>query len=118
MSKKLTYKTKAEQRHLDRVVALGCIVCRNEGLGESPAVIHDDDVDFVEQCVLQAFDVNDPVYIIGVSYYTTRKKISDLTRDLQEIAPWLTSHEARERVKWCLQIFKAKVFLVAKNQDK
>lgn len=40
MSKKRTYKTKAEQKHLDRVAALGCIVCRNEGLGESPAVIH------------------------------------------------------------------------------
>lgn len=40
MSKKRTHKTKAEQRHLERVVALGCIVCRNEGLGESPATIH------------------------------------------------------------------------------
>ncbi|ELN2576681.1 DUF968 domain-containing protein [Enterobacter kobei] len=33
-------KTKAEKLHLSRVAALACIVCRNEGLGESPAVIH------------------------------------------------------------------------------
>lgn len=49
--------------------------------------IHDDDVDFVEQCVLKAFDSSDPIYVVGVSYYTTRKKISDITRELQRLAP-------------------------------
>lgn len=77
--------------------------------------IHDDDVDFVEQCVLKAFDTSDPIYVVGVSYYTTRKKISDITRELQRLAPWLTSEQARERVKWCLQIFRSKVFLTAKT---
>jgi len=77
--------------------------------------IHNDDVDFVEQCVLRAFDVSDPVYVVGMNYYTSRKKISDITRELQQLAPWLTSDQARERVKWCLQIFRAKVFLSAKN---
>ena len=28
------------KRHLDRVAALGCVVCRNEGLGETPASAH------------------------------------------------------------------------------
>lgn len=79
---------------------------------------HNDDVDFIEQCVLRAFDVNDPVYIVGMTYYTTRKKISDITKALQQIAPWLTPQMARERVKWCLQIFRAKVFLEVKNQTK
>lgn len=32
--------TLAEKRHLDRVSALGCVVCRNLNLGESPAEIH------------------------------------------------------------------------------
>lgn len=73
--------------------------------------MHDDDVDFVEQSVLQALDINDPVYIVGLQYYTTRKKISDITRELQSIAPWLTDWEARKRVRWCLEIFRAKVFL-------
>jgi hypothetical protein len=36
--------------------------------------IRDDDADFVEECVLKAFDTTDPVYIVGVSFYTTRKK--------------------------------------------
>ncbi|EJJ3922262.1 hypothetical protein NI479_004536 [Salmonella enterica] len=76
--------------------------------------LHNDDVDFVEQSVLMAFDANDPVYIVGLQYYTTRKKISDITRELQAIAPWLTPEKARERVKWCLQIFRAKVFLSAR----
>lgn len=46
---------------------------------QSPAsvideALHNDDVDFVEQCVLQALDINDPVYVVGLQYYTTRKK--------------------------------------------
>jgi hypothetical protein len=32
--------TKAEREHLARVAALSCVVCRNEGLGESPALCH------------------------------------------------------------------------------
>jgi hypothetical protein len=74
-----------------------------------------DDVDFVEQSVLAAFDINDPVYVVGLQFYTTRKKISDITRELQAIAPWLTDGEARKRVRWCLEIFRAKVFLSSRK---
>lgn len=77
--------------------------------------LRNDDADFVEQCVLLALDVNDPVYMVGVQYYTTHKKISDITRDLQSIAPWLSDCEARRRVRWCLEIFRAKVFLFARK---
>ncbi|HHB8934196.1 TPA: hypothetical protein ACN7AP_001305 [Klebsiella pneumoniae] len=73
--------------------------------------MHNDDVDFVEQSVLLAFETNDPVYVVGLHYYTTRKKISDITRELRIVAPWLTDGEARKRVRWCLEIFRAKVFL-------
>lgn len=31
---------KAERRHLAAVAALGCVVCRNMGYGDSPAEIH------------------------------------------------------------------------------
>lgn len=78
--------------------------------------LENDDVEFVEHCVLEAFETSDPVYVIGRDFYTTRKKIADLTRDLQKIAPWLTERAARERVTWCLQIFRAKVFLVTRKE--
>ncbi|MBY6353786.1 MULTISPECIES: hypothetical protein [Enterobacter cloacae complex] len=74
-----------------------------------------DDAEFMENVVLQAFDFKDPVYIVGRHYYTTRKKISDITRELQSLAPWLTDNEARKRVRWCLEIFRAKVFLSARR---
>ncbi|HDR2471490.1 TPA: hypothetical protein QCI26_005046 [Enterobacter soli] len=77
--------------------------------------ITSDDVDFVEQSVLAVFDINDPVYVVGLMYYTTRKKIADITRELQAIAPWLTDGEARKRVRWCLEIFRAKVFLSSRK---
>lgn len=32
--------TKAEKEHMSRVAALSCVVCRNLGLGESPAEVH------------------------------------------------------------------------------
>lgn len=79
--------------------------------------ITSDDVEFVENAVLKAFDLTDPVYVVGRQYYTTRKKVSDISRELQSIAPWLTEREARERVNWCLQIFRAKVYLSAKKQS-
>ena len=87
---------------------------------EPPASVIDeamsnDDAEFMEDVVLQAFDLKDPVYIVGCQYYTTRKKISDITRDLQRMAPWLTDNEARKRVRWCLEIFRAKVFLSARH---
>ncbi|ECG8628938.1 hypothetical protein AAD16_004791 [Salmonella enterica subsp. diarizonae] len=77
--------------------------------------LHNDDVDFVEQSVLMAFDASDPVYIVGLQYYTTRKKISDIARELQAIAPWLSDGKARKRVRWCLEIFRAKVFLSSRK---
>ncbi|WP_228267425.1 hypothetical protein [Klebsiella electrica] len=77
--------------------------------------ISNDDVEFMEKCVLNAFEVTDPIYIVGMSYYTTRKKISDITRELQKLAPWLTADQSRERVKWCLKIFQGKAFLAARK---
>lgn len=77
--------------------------------------ITNDDVDFIEESVLSAFDINDPVYIVGLQYYTTRRKIADISRELQAIAPWLTDGEARKRVRWCLEIFRAKVFLSSRK---
>lgn len=74
-----------------------------------------DDADCIEQAALQAFKSDDPVYIVGVRYYTTRTKIADITRELQLVAPWLTKDEARKRVSWCLEIFRAKIFLAVRR---
>ena len=32
--------TASESRHMGRVAALGCVVCRNLGFGETPAQVH------------------------------------------------------------------------------
>ncbi|HCB1570401.1 TPA: hypothetical protein MYP23_003129 [Klebsiella quasipneumoniae] len=77
--------------------------------------ISNDDAEFMEKCVLDAFEVTDPIYIVGLNYYTTRKKISDITRELQKLAPWLTADQSRERVKWCFKIFQGKIFLAARK---
>lgn len=82
------------------------------------AAIHNDEVEFIEKCVLAAFETEDPVYTVGLSYYTTRKNITDITRELQLVAPWLTDGEARKRVRWCLEIFRAKAFLSVKREIK
>lgn len=70
-----------------------------------------ENAEFMEESILKAFNIHDPIFIIGKRYYTRRQSIAKLARKLQELAPWLTDDKARERVKWCLQIFRAKVFL-------
>jgi|GEM_PF-348356 len=37
---KLRMTTKAEKEHMSKVARMGCIVCVNLGLGETPAEIH------------------------------------------------------------------------------
>ncbi|AMO48872.1 Sb49 [Enterobacter sp. FY-07] len=74
-----------------------------------------DDADFIEGVMLKTFKSDDPVFMVGMQFYTTRNKISDITKDLQSVAPWLTVGEARKRVRWCLEIFRAKVFLSARR---
>ena len=32
--------TKEEKEHMGRVASMGCVICRNLGLGESPAEVH------------------------------------------------------------------------------
>ncbi len=49
---------------------------------------------------------------------TLKDQVSDITRELQHVAPWLTDGEARKRVRWCLEIFQAKVFLTVRRQMK
>ncbi|OAT26708.1 hypothetical protein M976_02869 [Buttiauxella ferragutiae ATCC 51602] len=80
-------------------------------------VSRQDDADLIEKAVLNAFKPDDPVYCIGLNYYTTRKKISDLSRELQQVAPWLNENEARKRTRWCIQIFQAKVFLSVRKMN-
>lgn len=77
-----------------------------------------ENAEFMEKAILQAFSIHDPVFIIGKRYYTRRQSIAKLARKLQELAPWLTDDKARERVKWCLQIFRAKVFLSVRQNMK
>ncbi|WP_313439980.1 hypothetical protein [Atlantibacter hermannii] len=75
-----------------------------------------DDADFIEAVMLQTFKSDDPVYLVGMQFYTTRNKISDIARELQSVAPWLTNGEARKRVRWCIEIFKAKTFLAVRRK--
>lgn len=77
-----------------------------------------DDADFIEEVMLETFKTDDPVYLVGMQFYTTRNKISDITKELQLVAPWLTNGEARKRVRWCLEIFRAKVFLSVRRKMK
>lgn len=75
-----------------------------------------DDADFIEGVMLKTFKTDDPVYLVGMKFYTTRNKISDIARELQQVAPWLTDGEARKRVRWCVEIFRAKIFLAVRRE--
>ncbi|HHA2246051.1 TPA: hypothetical protein ACOEHG_000878 [Enterobacter ludwigii] len=70
-----------------------------------------DDGDFVEKCILAALKSDDPVYVVGVNYYAGRKRISDIGRYLQSVAPWLSRQQAEDRARWCVSHFNSAVFL-------
>ena len=77
-----------------------------------------DDGDFVEKCILSALKNDDPVYVVGVAFYAGRKRISDIARYLQRVAPWLTRKQAEDRVRWCVSHFSSAVFLSMKAEIK
>lgn len=79
------------------------------------AAIHNDDVDFVESCVLNALDQRDPVFVVGVDFYARKKRVSEIGRYLQWVAPWLTRQQAEDRVRWCISHFNCAVFLEMKK---
>lgn len=73
--------------------------------------IKQDDNDFVEKSILAALTKDDPVYVVGVDFYARRKKISDIGRYIQKVAPWLTRKQSEDRVRWCISHFNCAVFL-------
>jgi hypothetical protein len=73
--------------------------------------IAQDDCDFVEKCILAALKSHDPVYVVGISFYARRKRISDIAHQLLAVAPWLTRKQAEDRVRWCVTHFNSAVFL-------
>jgi hypothetical protein len=102
--------------------ALLCTACQFLFPGSLSAAIdreaRREESDFMESAILSTLNRDDPVYRIGVSYYTTRKRVNDLARELTAIAPWLTEKMAKDRVRWCLDIFRAKVFLEVRKSMK
>jgi hypothetical protein len=77
-----------------------------------------DDGDFVEGCILAALSNDDPVYVVGVDFYARRKRISDIGRYLQSVAPWLNRKQAEDRARWCVSHFNSAVFLTMKAEMK
>lgn len=71
--------------------------------------IRDDDADFVEECVLKAFDTTDPVYIVGVSFYTTRKKSRILPASWNEQLHGLRSRWQRIALTGAYRYFRRKL---------
>ncbi|MFP2517065.1 hypothetical protein [Buttiauxella agrestis] len=71
--------------------------------------------DFIEQAILRAVRIDDPVYIVGEYFYGKHKTIAYISHKLQVIAPWLTDKQARDRVKWCLEHFQSRVYLSLKS---
>ncbi|WP_243405861.1 hypothetical protein [Salmonella enterica] len=73
-----------------------------------------DESDFVEKCILSALRADDPVYVVGIDFYARRKRVCDIARYLQEVAPWLNRKQAEDRVRWCVTHFNCAVFFSMK----
>ncbi|WP_392559769.1 hypothetical protein [Orbus mooreae] len=71
----------------------------------------DQDAKFVDAVIAKTFDVNSPLRIVAKKYYCERRSIKDIADYLSIIGGVLiTEKMARDRVKWCLELFDAKVY--------
>lgn len=86
---------------------------------ESMLVVADasEESDFMEKAVLASMKHDNPVYVIGKSFYTGRNNtVSVLGRFMQNhYAPWLTRDQVDDRVRWCIEIFNSSVFFAVRE---
>ncbi|WP_416778318.1 hypothetical protein ACNFJN_08950 [Xenorhabdus budapestensis] len=76
-----------------------------------------DEADFVEKAILKAFSKSNPVYVLATDYYLRRNTVQTLANYMQsEIAPWLTVKQCIDRVKWCISLFHAKVYMILQDE--
>ncbi|MGK5747063.1 hypothetical protein ACSNKN_19320, partial [Proteus mirabilis] len=76
-----------------------------------------DEADFVEKAILKAFDKSNPVYVVATDYYLGRNTMQTLANYIQQqIAPWLTTKQCIDRVRWCIALFNAKLYMVLQDE--
>ncbi|HEM6924032.1 TPA: hypothetical protein U2I32_003585 [Providencia rettgeri] len=76
-----------------------------------------DEADFVEKAILKAFDKSNPIYVVATDYYLGRNTLQTLANYMQEqIAPWLTIKQCIDRVRWCISLFNAKLYMVMQDE--
>ncbi len=76
-----------------------------------------DEADFVEKAILKAFDKSNPVYVVATDYYLGRNTMQTLANYIQQqIAPWLTIKQCIDRVRWCITLFNAKLYMVLQDE--
>ncbi|EMQ3399845.1 hypothetical protein WG294_004458 [Yersinia enterocolitica] len=76
----------------------------------------EDEADFVEKAILKAFRTDNPIYVIACKYYVDRNPVQDLANYMQyQVSPWLTNKQCADRVRWCISLFDAKVYMVLQD---
>jgi hypothetical protein len=69
------------------------------------------DAEFVDLVIAKTFNVNSPLRIVAKKYYCEQRSIKDIADYLARISGVLmTEKMARDRVKWCLDLFEAKIY--------
>ncbi|WP_426577090.1 hypothetical protein ACP179_23240 [Xenorhabdus stockiae] len=76
-----------------------------------------DEANFVEKAILKAFSKSNPVYVLATDYYLRRNTVQTLANYMQsDIALWLTIKQCIDRVKWCISLFHAKIYMVLQDE--
>ncbi|ELX9578597.1 hypothetical protein SLJ66_001966 [Escherichia coli] len=77
----------------------------------------ENEADFVEKAILKSFQKDNPIYQIACKYYLDRNTVQELANYMeQRISPWLTNKQCADRVRWCIDLFNAKVYLVLQDE--
>lgn len=66
---------------------------------------------FVDQVVLKEFTQGNPIRAVAIQYYCERKDMQEIACYLNRVhAPHLTLKQCIDRIRWCREIFKARMF--------
>ena len=69
------------------------------------------EAEFIDSVIAKTFDKDNPVRVVAKMYYCNKRAISDITNYLASVGGVLmTEEQARWRVRWCLDIFNAKIY--------
>ena len=76
-----------------------------------------DEAAFVDSVISAIFKPSDPIRAVAIKYYCDNRSIQNIADYLATVGGiMLTNDQSRDRVRWCLDLFNAKIYRALKAE--